>query len=171
MIVTTVTKPDEQSPALRRGRLMFAIDATASRAPTWAIARGLQAKMFREAAPVGQLQVQLVFYRGTECKASKWVDSGERLAQLMNRIECQSGFTQIGRVLKHALNEIEIEPVQALTFIGDACEIANDGPLGGVDQVEVLAAMARQLGARGTPIYLFQEGRDPDVRSCSRCWR
>ena len=34
-----------QSPALPRGRLMFALDATASRAPTWAIARELQAKM------------------------------------------------------------------------------------------------------------------------------
>ena len=69
-----------QSPALPRGRLMFALDATASRAPTWAIARELQAKMFREAAPIGKLDVQLVYYRGDECRTSKWVSSGEQLA-------------------------------------------------------------------------------------------
>ena len=73
-----------QSPALPRGRLMFALDATASRAPTWAIARELQAKMFREAAPIGKLNVQLIYYRGDECRTSKWVSSGEQLAHLMN---------------------------------------------------------------------------------------
>ena len=55
--MTTVTTPnDNQSPALPRGRLMFALDATASRRPTWAIAGDLQAKMFREAAPIGRGQ-------------------------------------------------------------------------------------------------------------------
>ena len=81
-----------QSPALPRGRLMFALDATASRAPTWAIARELQAKMFREAAPIGKLNVQLVYYRGDECRTSKWVSSGEQLAHLMNRINCEAGI-------------------------------------------------------------------------------
>jgi hypothetical protein len=95
---------------------MFALDATASREPTWAIARDLQARMFREAAPVGRLDVQLVYYRGDECRASKWCQSGEQLAQLMNRIDCEAGTTQIGRVLGHALRETEKATVQALTF-------------------------------------------------------
>ena len=70
MTITNITSTDhpvscpdrsrQRSPALPRGRLMFALDATASRAPTWAIARELQAKMFREAAPIGYLHVQLV---------------------------------------------------------------------------------------------------------------
>src|SRR6516225_4686346 len=140
----------DQSPALPRGRLMFALDATASRAPTWAIARYLQAKMFRAAAPIGQLDVQLVYYRADQCSASKWVSSGEHLAQLMNRIECETGYTQIGRVLAHALRENEKAAVQALVFIGDAME----------EQIEELAAMASKLGKLGVPIFLFQEGRD-----------
>ena len=71
-----------QSLVLPRGRLMFALDATASREPTWAIARELQTKMFREVAPVGKLDVQLVYYRGDDCRTSKWVSSGEQLALL-----------------------------------------------------------------------------------------
>ena len=43
-------------PALPRGKLIFAIDATASREATWALARERQADMFRKAAAVGRLE-------------------------------------------------------------------------------------------------------------------
>src|SRR5262249_26943997 len=132
--------------------------ATGSRAPTWAIARDLQAKMFREAAPIGRLDVQLVYYRADECRASKWVSSGDELARLMHRIDCECGLTQIGRVLTHALREAEKAAVQALVFIGDAME----------EPIEALAAMAAELGALRVPIFLFQEGRDPAVRKAFR---
>src|SRR3984893_6425695 len=57
-----------------RGRLIFALDATMSRQPTWDAACRLQADMFREAAAAGGLDVQLVYYRGLrECRASVWV--------------------------------------------------------------------------------------------------
>jgi hypothetical protein len=154
--VTTVTH--DQTPTLPRGRLMFALDATASRALTWAIARDLQARMFRAAAPIGHLDVQLVYYRASECRASKWVSSGEHLAQLMNRIEFEAGYTQIGRVLAHGLREAEKAAVQALVFIGDAME----------EQIEELAAMAGKFGTLGVPIFLFQEGRDSAVRKAFR---
>ena len=161
--VTTVTKNDhpvshlhdqshDQRPALSRGRLMFALDATASRAPAWVIARDLQANMFREAAPIGHLEVQLVYYGADACRASKWVSSGEHLAQLMNRIECEAGFTQIGRVLAHAMREAEKASVKALIFIGDAME----------EEIEELAAMAGKLGTLRVP-DLPVSGR---ARSC-----
>ena len=114
--------------------------------------------MFREAAPIGQLSVQLAFYRGDECKASKWVSSGQQLAQLMLKIECQAGITQIGRILRHTLSEHDKAAVQALTFIGDAMEKSLDE----------LAGLAGQFGREGIPIFLFQEGRDPAVRSAFR---
>jgi len=148
-----------QSPALPRGRLMFALDATASREPTWAIARDLQARMFRAAAPVGRLDMKLIYYRGEgECKKSEWVSSGEQLAQLMNKIDCDGGLTQIARVLQHAISEAEKAPVQALTFIGDAME----------ESLDELASLAAQLGRLNVPIFMFQEGRDPAVRSAFR---
>jgi hypothetical protein len=162
-VTTTTNNPVDQSHdqglALPRGRLMFALDATASRAPTWTIARDLQAKMFREVAPIGHLDVQLAYYRGaSECRASKWVSSGEQLAHLMNRIECEGGCTQIERILTHALREAEKAAMQALVFIGDAME----------EQIEELAAKAAQLGKLEVPIFLFQEGRDPAVRKAFR---
>jgi hypothetical protein len=148
----------DRSPALPRGRLVFAVDATASREPTWAIAKELQAKMFREAAPIGKLDVQLVCYGGDSCRKTEWVSSGEELARLMGKIACDAGMTQIGRVLHHVLREHEQAPVQAVTFIGDAME----------EEIDMLAAMAAKLGAAGVPIFIFQEGRDSNVRKAFR---
>ena len=94
----------------RRGDLIFALDATASRKPTWDAACQLQAQMFREVAALGSLSMQLVYYRGPrdfggECKASRWADSPMELASLMGRIACEAGHTQIDRVLSHVANE------------------------------------------------------------------
>ena len=136
----------------RRGRLIFALDATMSRQPTWDTACRLQAEMFREAAGIGGLEVQLVYYRGFgECRASKWVANGEHLANLMSRIDCRGGHTQIEKVLAHARRETERVKVQALVFIGDAME----------EPIDALAAAAGELGLRGVPVFLFQEGHDP----------
>jgi hypothetical protein len=66
-----------------RGRLIFALDATRSRQPTWDIACQLQAEMFQEVAAIGGLDVQLVYYRGMrECTASRWVSDGRALADI-----------------------------------------------------------------------------------------
>src|SRR5688500_13880995 len=53
------------------GRLIFALDATMSRQPTWDMACTLQADMFREAGSIGGLVVRLVYFRGLgECRAT-----------------------------------------------------------------------------------------------------
>ncbi len=152
MINTVIHMPPSGArPALPRGRLIFACDATASREETWNVARELQGQMFREAAPIGQLNMQLVFYGGDQCRASKWTSSGEQLAQWMGKVECKRGMTQIERVLRHVLCEHEKIPVQALTFIGDCFE----------EEIGPLSSLAGELGAAGVPIFAFQEGRDP----------
>ena len=46
------------------GRLIFALDATASREPTWDHACHIQGEMFRETALLGGLEIQLAYYRG-----------------------------------------------------------------------------------------------------------
>lgn len=134
-----------------RGRLIFALDATMSRQPLWDTACKLQADMFREAASVGGLDVQLVYYRGlAECRASSWVSQTERLAELMTRIDCRGGHTQIGRVLEHARSETERKKVQALVFVGDAME----------EKLDDLCQIAGELGLLGMPAFMFQEGYD-----------
>src|SRR5439155_18252134 len=60
-------------PSAARGRLIFALDATASREPSWDRACRIQGEMFEATAALGGLDVKLVYYRGfNECKASRW---------------------------------------------------------------------------------------------------
>jgi hypothetical protein len=110
-----------------RGRLIFALDATMSRQPMWDLAQGLQAQMFKVAADLGGLDVQLVYYRGfSECRASSFVSGGQGLAALMSKIDVRGGTTQIVKVLRHAESEARRAKVGALVFIGDAFEEAAE---------------------------------------------
>jgi hypothetical protein len=143
----------------KRGRLIFALDATMSRQPTWDTACTLQADMFREAANIGGLDIQLVYFRGlNECRASGWIAGSERLAELMARIDCRGGQTQIGRVLSHARDEHGSQKVQALVFVGDAME----------EPIDHLCQVAGELGLLGVPVFMFQEGGDPVAEAAYR---
>src|SRR5258707_6023124 len=98
----------------QRGRLIFALDATMSRQPMWDSACSLQADMFREAAAIGGLDVQLVYYRGlAECRASRWVSQAERLGSLMERIDCRGGHTPIRKSIAPAQRETPVDQGQA----------------------------------------------------------
>jgi len=143
----------------KRGRLIFALDATMSRQPTWDSACALQADMFREAGSVGGLDIQLVYFRGlNECRASGWVPGSEKLAELMSAIDCRGGHTQIGKVLSHARQEHSRQRVQALVFVGDAME----------ESIDDLSAAAGELGLLGVPVFMFQEGGDPVAETAYR---
>jgi hypothetical protein len=140
----------------KRGRLVFALDATMSRQPTWDSACALQADMFREAASIGGLDIQLVYFRGlSECRASGWIAGAEKLASLMSAIDCRGGHTQIGKVLSHTRQEHAKQKVQAVVFVGDAMEEAIDD----------LCVAAGELGLLGVPVFMFQEGSDPVAES------
>jgi hypothetical protein len=142
-----------------RGRMIFALDATMSRQPTWDTAQQLQAEMFDEAGKTGALDVQLVYFRGfNECRASRWVSETRSLRDLMTGIECRAGNTQIGRVLAHARDEARRGKVNVLVFVGDAQE----------EVVDDLAAKAGELGLLGVRAFVFQEGTDPDVERAFR---
>src|SRR5215472_6339908 len=110
-----------------RGRFVFALDATASREPTWDTACKLQAEMFQEAGRLGSLEMQLVFYRALgECRASRWLSDSAHLAKTMSQIMCRAGETQIEKILNHASKETRLLKVSALVFIGDAMEESPD---------------------------------------------
>jgi hypothetical protein len=134
-----------------RGRLVFAMDATASREATWDQACHIQAEMFRETDALGGLDVQLVYYRGFgEFFASPWTNSSETLLKTMTAVACVGGLTQIGNVLHHTLQETQRKKVNALVFVGDCME----------ENVDALCAQAGQLGFQGVPVFLFHEGND-----------
>jgi hypothetical protein len=142
-----------------RGRLIFALDATASRQPTWDTACTLQAEMFREVTATGGLEMQLVYYRGlSECRASRWISNPEQLAKTMSQIACNAGHTQIGKILNHAQRETKLLRVNALVFVGDAIE----------ENPDTLAHEAGELGRLGVPAFMFQEGSSREVQRIYR---
>ena len=75
----------------------------------------------------------------------------ERLSELMSRIDCRGGHTQIAKILAHVRRENDKARIGALVFIGDAMEEALDD----------LCAGAGELGVRNVPAFMFQEGYDP----------
>ena len=142
------------TPAVRpaageRGRLIFAMDATASRQPTWYGACHIQAEMFKETAALGGLDVQLLFYRGfNEFEASAWFGSAGDLLRQMAAVTCLGGKTQIGKVLQHAIAETKTRKVNAVVFVGDCVE----------EDVDRLCHQAGDLGLLGVPVFTFHEG-------------
>lgn len=135
-----------------RGRLLFALDATASREPTWDRACHIQAEMFRETASLGGLEIQLAYYRGfDEFAATPWISNSNDLIRRMTGVSCLGGHTQIQKVLDHTLAEARKGRVNALVFVGDCVE----------ESVDDLCHVAGKLGVLGIPVFLFQEGSQP----------
>jgi hypothetical protein len=159
-IAAFVQKARATSPhAAGKGRLIFALDATMSRQPTWDLACALQADMFREAASLGSLDIRLVYYRGfNECRASGWISDSSQLAKLMSKIDCRGGNTQIGKVLSEVRREAVASGVRAVVFVGDAME----------ERVDDLCAKAGELGMLKVPVFLFQEGHDATAEQAFR---
>lgn len=148
------------SPRAKRAttRILFALDATASREPTWDMATNLHAELFEAAAGAG-VAVQLAYYRGyREFHASPWSASAPALLAEMTGVGCRGGLTQIARLLRHALAEAKRGGIDALVFVGDACE----------EPADQVAHAAGQLAVLRVPCFLFQEGTDP---AASRVFR
>ncbi|MTJ83128.1 MAG: VWA domain-containing protein [Telmatospirillum sp.] len=134
-----------------RGRLVFALDATASREATWQDATRIQERMFTETAALGGLDLQLVYYRGlAECRASRWLSDADSLSRAMRKVTCEAGETQSGRVLGHVIAQTRAGRVSALVFVGDSME----------EDIAPLLEKAGELRILGVPVFLFHEGGD-----------
>ncbi len=109
--------------------------------------------LLRRVTP-GALSVQLVYFRGFgECRASRWVADPRALTDLMTKINCRGGQTQIGRVLRHVRTEASQAPLKVLVYVGDAME----------EPIDDLCAVAGELGLLGVKAFMFHEGHDPDA--------
>ena len=143
-------------PAQGKGRLIFAMDATASRGPTWVQARDIQAEMFQATSTIGGLDIQLCHYRGIgEFYAGYWLSNTRDLLREMNRVSCLGGYTQIKRVLDHGKKETHRKKVNAIVFVGDSVE----------ESVDDLCGVSGELGILGVPVFMFQEGFDPGAET------
>lgn len=147
-------------PSGATGRLIFALDATMSRAPTWEMARRVQGEMFDAAASArGGLQVQLVSFRGAgEFDVRGWTTEGKALKEAMANYGVRGGFTQIERTIAHAAAEAGRSKVHALVFVGDALE----------ENPDAVCAAAGRLALAGVPAFMFQEGANAKVEAVFR---
>jgi hypothetical protein len=138
-------------------RLIFAMDATASRQPSWDRACQLQNQMFQATAKLGGLQLQLCYYCGiNQFHFSPWLQDSHALGETMSAVQCLGGYTQLERVLDHSLSENAAKPLQAVIIIGDAVE----------ESVDKLCAKAGKLGLLGVPLFMFLEGSDIAAKQC-----
>ena len=151
-----VARTPARRSAGETGRLIFALDATASREATWDHACHLQGQMFEATADVGDLAVQLCYYRGfNEFHHSAWCTSASDLHGEMSSVRCLGGYTQINKVLDHAFTENRRTRIRALVFVGDAVE----------EDPDQLCHLAGQAGVLQVPLFMFQEGSNPAVMS------
>jgi len=150
--LSQVAKTPLPRSSASKGRLVFAMDATASREPTWERACQLHAEMFKVTDELGGLSIQLCYYRGlTEFRTFNWSDNETELAKMMADVACLGGHTQIRKVLKNALVQ---QDIKAVVFIGDAIE----------ENPDILCQLAGELGLLNTPLFIFQEGFDSYVK-------
>jgi hypothetical protein len=150
--LSTLSKIPPRPKSKGRGRLLFAMDATASREPSWDQACKIQGEMFTQTDGLGGLEIQLAHFRGFgEFEATPWLTSSQELVRRMTGVFCLGGETQIGKVLAHALDENRKNHINALVFVGDCCE----------EDVDALCRLAGELGLGGVPAFLFHEGDDP----------
>ncbi|MBR0651113.1 VWA domain-containing protein [Roseomonas terrae] len=143
--------PSVRTANARPGRLIFAVDATASRQPAWDRACALTGEMFIATRDLGGLAVSLAYWRGFgEFAATPFLTDGAELARRMAGVTCLGGHTQILRALRHAASETQRERIGALVLVGDAVE----------EEIDALCQAAGELGLRGTPVFCFHEGND-----------
>ncbi|PCH59887.1 MAG: hypothetical protein COC19_06590 [SAR86 cluster bacterium] len=138
-------------------RLVFSLDATASRQASWDQACHLQTQMFLSTQALGSLQIQLCYFRGfKQFFYSDWQTDSAGLLRLMSGIRCEAGATQLQKLLRHVVSENTIKPVKSVVFIGDAMEESRD----------ILCQLAGELGLLNIPLFIFQEGDDASARQC-----
>jgi hypothetical protein len=110
--------------------------------------------MLEEAAKIGRLEIQIICYYGNKFEHSNYTTNPRELTDWFGRIRCESGGTQIVRVLEHNREEHKQKPMSAAIFIGDACE----------EEPQTLYDAVKGL----PPLFMFQEGDDPNTEKVFR---
>lgn len=152
--VGALSKPKDSSKlasALKKTpKLLFAMDATASRQASWDVAQEITLSMF-DVIP-GGLKIALAHHSGGQLReVTDFKDDSSFFKKKINAVRCVAGETALNQVLENAS---EIPGLNSLIYIGDAFE---ENPASAFE-------IARKLKAKGVPCFLFQEGDNPYVK-------
>lgn len=138
------------------GRLLFAMDATASREHAWDMACQIQAEMFMSTQEIGALEISLCYYRGYgEFHSLDWTSNAELLRDQMLKVRCLAGHTQIKRTLEHAINTCVKQKIKAVVLVSDSFE----------ESIDQVGQVAGKLGMLNVPVFVFHEGHDTAAKN------
>ncbi len=131
-------------------KLLFSMDATASRQHTWEVAQDITVSMF-DVLP-GGLKIALAYHGGGSLReVSNFRDNASYFKDKVKGVRCMAGHTALCEILEEA---VEINGLSALIYIGDCFEE-------GKHKAE---SLARKLKVKKVPCFMFIEGDDPEAQ-------
>ena len=139
-------EPAAPTAAPTRPRLVFGVDATASREPAWAVARAVTDSLF--AALPGELDVALAVHGGSSLHTfTAFTANPATLRDRAAAISCRAGATRLLPMLSRALAEAG---VRVVVYIGDVFE---ESPARG-------GKLADAMGTRGIRLIVLHDTAD-----------
>ncbi|WP_235355384.1 vWA domain-containing protein [Aliterella atlantica] len=145
----------------KRPRLLFAMDATASREASWNIAKEITGAMF-EAVP-GELDVALVYHSGGRLQQmTEFSSQAKAFLDKVQSVRCSAGGTALNQILDAAT---QAPGLKALIYIGDCFE----------ENPALAVELAEQLKLRGVRCFMFHDSSSQsqgyDTQGASRVFK
>jgi hypothetical protein len=153
----THAEPPADIGAPSRPRLVFAVDATASREPAWTAARQVTDALVK--ALPGELDVALAVHGGSRVHTfTSFTDDARTLRDLAAGVDCHAGMTRLLPILATSLKR---QAVRVVIYIGDVFE--ESLPQG--------RQLADQMGARGIKLIVLHDTTDRGARRDAEVFR
>lgn len=127
----------------KRPRLLFAMDATASREACWNVAKEITGAMF-EAVP-GELDVALAYHSGGLLQQmTEFSSQAKAFLDKVQSVRCSAGSTALNQILDKATQTIGLK---AFIYIGDCFE----------ENPTLAVELAEQLKLKGVRCFIFHD--------------
>jgi hypothetical protein len=143
-------EPPAETGTPARPRLVFAVDATASREPAWATARQVTDALVK--ALPGELDVALAVHGGSRVHTfTAFTDDPAKLRDRAAGVVCEAGLTRLLPILETALKR---PAVRVVVYIGDVFE----------ESLHHGRRLADAMGKRDTKLIVLHDTADPTAR-------
>src|SRR5580658_5305311 len=143
-------EPPVETGAPSRPRLVFAVDATASREPAWKAARQVTDALVK--ALPGELDVALAVHGGSRVHTfTAFTNDAATLRDRAAGVSCEAGLTRLLPILSASLKQ---PSVRVIVYIGDVFE----------ENLSHGRNLADSLGQRGTKLIVLHDTADPSAR-------
>jgi hypothetical protein len=143
-------EPPAESGTPARPRLVFAVDATASREPAWAAARQVTDALVKTLP--GALDVALAVHGGSRVHTfTAFTGDANTLRDRAAGVACQAGVTRLLPILSASLKQ---QGVRVVIYIGDVFE----------ESVMHGRRLADAMGTQATRLIVLHDTADPTAR-------